>query len=378
MFRAIIFLTFFAAAVPCFCEEQTALDRARREAYDSAESRKCVDAGLRWIADHQLADGGWSFDLDKCPKCRGQCSDSGHLADARIAPTALALWAMFRGEQTPRRGEHRRSVAKGLKFLLDRAQKEEGGWSFGEESGPLDSHALTMIMLCEAYGIDGRRLSEFKETVQRTASHGLSVQNRDGGWGRPKSDIVSTAWYMFALDRYHRSYLDVPAENVKRLTKYIDRIAAEDEPGPVQGSPRNDHRRATAAELFCRIHIDKPFEDPVKKAIDRLAAGGYAKEDMVYNLFAGETLILHGTTGLHQDARWRRWNVGLRDWLVEQQVKDGHESGSWTPVKSSAESSAGGRLYSTAMATLILETYYVPRWCNCGRGGHQGDEEFPE
>jgi hypothetical protein len=382
MFRVVVFLAFFVTAVPSPCQENAPLARAYQEASASPESDKSVKAALQWIANHQLPDGGWSFDLAKCPKCRAECSQGGRLTDARIAPTALALWAMFRGRQTPERGDHQQCVATALKFLLDRARKGKDGWSFVEDSAPFDSHALAMIMLCEAYNTGFWELRDMKPTVQQTVSYGLSIQNPDGGWGPQESDLVSTAWYMLALERHHVSGMDIPQDNVKRFVKYIDSIRIEAESGDKLLSRKTDRSRTTAAFRFCQVFSGKAFEAPVMKAIDVLADQGYSRGDMICNLFAGETLILHGTNRLHQDVRWRRWNVNLRDWLVAQQLKEGHEGGSWVPDQSLPEGAAGGRLYSTAITALILETYYVTRWCNCGRGAHRGnppeEEDFPE
>ena len=36
----------------------------------------------------QLADGSWSFDHQRSPKCNKKCDHTGHLSDARIAATA--------------------------------------------------------------------------------------------------------------------------------------------------------------------------------------------------------------------------------------------------------------------------------------------------
>jgi len=46
----------------------------------------------------------------------------------------------------------------------------------------------------------------------------------------------------------------------------------------------------------------------------------------------------------------------MRDQLVNSQVQLGHEKGSW--YHAGPWSSAGGRLYDTAMSTMILEVYY--------------------
>jgi hypothetical protein len=266
-----------------------------------------------------------------------------------------------------------------VRFLLDRARKDDNGCAFVEESAPFDSHALVTNLLCEAMNGAWWDVDDMREATEQTVRYALSIQNPDGGWGRPRSDLVSTAWYALAWVRYGFR-VRIPEENGKRLVKYFNSIRTESEAGDVMRSHKIAHRRAVATGLFCQIPSGKGYSAPVKNAIDILAERGYATDDMIYNLFAGETLILHGTNRLDQDARWRRWNVNLRDWLVAQQIKEGHESGSWAPNWSLPEPLAGGRLYSTAMAALILETYYVPRWCNCGRGAHQGNDQddFPE
>jgi hypothetical protein len=48
----------------------------------------------------------------------------------------------------------------------------------------------------------------------------------------------------------------------------------------------------------------------------------------------------------------------MRDYLIETQSKSGHEAGSWYFDGTDLGSLAGGRLYCTAMATMILEVYY--------------------
>jgi hypothetical protein len=46
----------------------------------------------------------------------------------------------------------------------------------------------------------------------------------------------------------------------------------------------------------------------------------------------------------------------MRDYLVKSQSTDGHEAGSWYFPEQ--HSTPGGRLYTTAMATMTLEVYY--------------------
>ncbi len=53
---------------------------------------------------------------------------------------------------------------------------------------------------------------------------------------------------------------------------------------------------------------------------------------------------------------WENWNRTIRERLIATQGRGGHESGSWYFGGHYGE--VGGRMYNTAMATMILEVYY--------------------
>jgi hypothetical protein len=57
-----------------------------------------------------------------------------------------------------------------------------------------------------------------------------------------------------------------------------------------------------------------------------------------------------------QGEPWRRWNTALMPELLTHQRRDGAATGSWDPEGEWAET--GGRVYQTALCTLMLEVYY--------------------
>ena len=57
-----------------------------------------------------------------------------------------------------------------------------------------------------------------------------------------------------------------------------------------------------------------------------------------------------------QGVHWQRWNEALRRTLVSRQVKEGPQAGSWDT--DDLWGGHGGRVYTTALATLTLEVYY--------------------
>ena len=78
---------------------------------------------------------------------------------------------------------------------------------------------------------------------------------------------------------------------------------------------------------------------------------GPSANNVYYNYYA--TQVLHHYHG----PIWEAWHPTLRDFLVEAQATKGHESGSWY-FDDDFGSNVGGRLYITAMSTMILEVYY--------------------
>ena len=53
---------------------------------------------------------------------------------------------------------------------------------------------------------------------------------------------------------------------------------------------------------------------------------------------------------------WKRWSEALQKTLLARQRASGALAGSWDPI--TRWDGYGGRVYSTALATLCLEAYY--------------------
>ena len=129
------------------------VNEVRREGGSKA-SEVAVHKALQWLANHQLPDGGWCFDLNKCPSCKGKCRDSGSLANARNAATGLALLAYLGAGQTHEKsGKYRSTVHRGLQYLLARMKVNDNGGSLYEPKGTMYSHGIGAIAICEAYAM---------------------------------------------------------------------------------------------------------------------------------------------------------------------------------------------------------------------------------
>jgi hypothetical protein len=89
----------------------------------------------------------------------------------------------------------------------------------------------------------------------------------------------------------------------------------------------------------------------LEKGVQYLARTGPDKGNMYYNYYA--TQVMHHWEG----DLWKTWNEEMRDYLVNTQVKNGADKGSWQ-FNGDHGSERGGRLYCTAMACMTLEVYY--------------------
>ena len=67
-----------------------------------------------------------------------------------------------------------------------------------------------------------------------------------------------------------------------------------------------------------------------------------------------------------QNDVWTRWNLKTRDYLVKVQRRGGEADGSFDPDP--RWTNQGGRVCSTAFATLTLQVYYRYLPMYAGRG----------
>ena len=86
------------------------------------------------------------------------------------------------------------------------------------------------------------------------------------------------------------------------------------------------------------------------QGVAQLNAWGPSQDSLYYDYYA--TQVLFHWAG----PEWDTWNRKMREHLISTQERAGHQTGSW--YFESQQTPPGGRLYNTAMATMILEVYY--------------------
>lgn len=330
----------------------------------SVQSERAVEQGLRWIAAHQAGDGSWRFDL-KVEGCYSRCRNPGS-EPSTTAATGLALLPFLGAGYTHKQGPYMDTVERGLYYLLRRGRKTDHGLDFqeGMKNG-MYAQGLVAIALCEAYAMT--RDPALKDPAQEAIRFIEYAQDKSGGgWryrpGEP-GDTTVTGWQLMALKSAELAGLTVDCSVHYAAQRFLDTVASEQ--GALYGYQDPTPRHSTTAiGLLCRMYAGWPREHPpLARGIAHLAEWGPSETDLYYDYYAQQVMRHWGGSD------WRRWNEKMREYLIQTQATQGHEAGSW--YFDDPHSRVGGRLYTTALAVMILEVYYryMPLY---------GSEVFPQ
>lgn len=319
-------------------------------------SEASVEAALKWFSEHQWSDGGWRFDLAACPRCNGACRDAGS-NNSSTAATGLALLCYLGAGYTHQEGEYKEQVLRGLLFLQDKmVVSSHGGDLRGGDT--MYAQGIATLALTEAYAMTHDR--DFRESAGQAIQFILDAQYDDGGWryapnweAPARGDTTVTGWQVAALRSASLTDIELPSDLWARISSYLDSVQYDDGQNYlyVQGDSPNRRTAATPIGLLCRmIGGWKKDYRPLRQSVVRLGRVSPSDKDVYFNYYTSQ--VLHHVGG----ASWKRWNPRMREYLIAAQATDGHERGSW--YFSEPHSSTGGRLYTTAMATMTLEVYY--------------------
>ncbi|MBL9124886.1 MAG: terpene cyclase/mutase family protein [Planctomycetaceae bacterium] len=318
----------------------------------TGKTEGAVQLALAWLAKQQRPDGSWSL--------RGPYSDGAGVENVASA-TAMALLAFQGNGNTHQKGKYKENVDRGIKFLLS-LQGEDGNFYHG---GPythaLYTHGQCTIVICELYGMtrDGR----FKKPAERAVAYCCRAQDKNlGGWKYNPgdySDTSVTGWVLMGLQSARMAGLDVPAETLARVHKYLDAAQAEGGSRYAYEPGKEPTVVMTAEGLLCRQYLGWPQND------ERLDRGTeylvqlenlpkWEDRNVYYWYYA--TQVLHHLEG----PRWEKWNNVMRELLPAKQEKSGAEAGSWHPTAGEPDrwGFQGGRLFVTCLSVYVLEVYY--------------------
>ncbi|MBN8625593.1 MAG: hypothetical protein J0M17_08900 [Planctomycetes bacterium] len=358
---------------PPLYQQRVASDRLQIAAAHggSLRTEAAVNAALQWLATHQEADGRWSpqrFGAGHETEVLGH-NRGGAGANADTGITGLALLALLGAGHTQERGDHQKAVAAGVKFLIETQHPNGNLGGNAEPFAFMYCHGMAALALSEAYAMTSDAALE--QPVRRAIDYTLKCQNRaTGGWRyRPQEagDLSQLGWQLMALKSAELAGVEVPSEARDGMIRFLQGVTS----GPAGGyasyrAGERVSRPMTAEALVCKQFLGMARQNPAGDEAGDLLLGelpGLGERNFYY--------WYYGTLGMYQlqGDHWRRWNDALTGELLKSQIQSGDEAGTWEP--NDVWGGYGGRVYSTALATLCLEVYYryLPLYVEAANNG---------
>lgn len=309
------------------------------------QSEEAVVRALEFLSRNQEPDGRWTW----LRKSRGSKSTTDK-NDTGL--TGLALMCFLASDHTPAKdGPYRKAVAAGLDQLLAR-QKGDGDL---RGKGDMYSHAIATVAMAEAAHMT--KDERYRTAALKAAEFIVRAQHPAGGWRYTPGEAGDTSvlgWQVMALHAAERLGFEIPEKTRGGALSYLDKIGGGRHRMLV-GYQSNDATPAMTAEaMFSRLMLGQKLTgEEVAEASASVTAElpSRARRENFYQWYYTSLALMQ----VQNDA-WKKWNSDCRDRLVTLQQKDGDLAGSWD--LSDRWSETGGRVYTTALATLTLQVYY--------------------
>ena len=298
-----------------------------------------IDRGLEYLAANQRKDGGWH---------------------ANNAINSLALLAFMGRGHTPGRGRYPDVLEKGKKFVLANAQDNPKGYLAQFGGGSMYEHGLTTLALAEMYGMDPD--PELEARLRAAVTLIEKTQSPRGGWRYGPSpdnqDLSVTVMQIVALRAANNAEIPVSQKVIDNAIAYVKSCnypaGGFGYEGPGQGGP------TSAAGVLSLQLLGRPDDPGIPKTMDYLKTflRPSAKEQWenhglgYFYYFHYYAMQAHYQYG---GAHWNDWHPKVRDALLLKQNADG----SWDVPAGSSEAAHAdpNKVYSTAMACLVLDIY---------------------
>ncbi len=324
-------------------------------------SEQAVERSLKWLADHQDPAGFWDADAHGAGQVGVDEEGvnrqyAGKTADTGL--TALALLAFLGAGHTQEEGPHTDNVNRAIDWLIDN-QRDDGFLAVGAAHfEQMYCHGMATYALAEAYGMQSdAKNSLIRRPLEKAVLYIAAQQGEDGGWryvkGQP-GDMSMFGWQLMALKSAEIAGLTMPAAARAKMVRFLkERSLGENSGLAAYRAGLKPTPPMTAEALFCKQMLGMTRSNPASvEAVTYLLENAPKRSELNYYYWYYGTLAMYQFGG----TAWERWNAALRDLLIAEQIKTGPDAGSWGPKDSWGP--YGGRVYSTAFATLSLEVYY--------------------
>jgi type II secretory pathway pseudopilin PulG len=371
-------------------------DAAEEDTADAA--KKTVDEGLIWLILHQMGNGGWTLKhhMGGRPACAGRCPDES-ICDKPCTgvATGLALLCFLGNGSGPGHGDHKKTVAKGINFLIRQVQPNGYIGTCKPRAGGYEP-AFALMALVEAMrsgsihgswgSVNPRRLWDASFRALNYVSH---CEFPTGGFRYSCGvypDTSVTAAMLQSLKSSEEARFPIPdLQGISdRLHNWLDLCQNLDShyPGNVvqdaqfagtrfynlgirygyQPPDRHaDSLAMWAAGGYMRLYLDPDLkyhtaiESLATEFHTRLQDAGRPDPDRYLNFYAHHFMRMVGDdTGA--GAVWSDWSAAMEQHLIDTRETEGHPRGSW--YENSQWNPHLGRLGVTCLSLLSLKAYY--------------------
>jgi len=300
-----------------------------------------LERSLSWLAAVQEPDGSWSAE-----KWGGQ-------RNYTIGVTSFALLAFLKSGERPLDGPFAQHIRKGIQFIL--SQQTPDGFFSPLCSGVPYNHGLATTALLEAYRITGD--PRLRGPLDRAIRCIRSTQTERGGWSYfqlPSPNTSISVWQVHALLLADSLGWHEARENARKAVAWLSSLVDDEgyfgyrEPGDFPYG--RDTVTAMGASCLLLYRARSTADVPLSPALLRSLRQVAAKMDQGYCHSYFLALSASAPDGQFLRKQLRQ----MRKALVERQLRIGEHAGSWEP--SDRWGTAGGRVYSTALAAMSLES----------------------
>ena len=325
----------------------------------SEATERAVQAGLRWLAAAQSADGRWEAarhgaGIERTAEGRERRGVGGR-TDHGV--TGLALLAMLGAGNTHRDGPHAATVDRGIRFLVGR-QRADGSFAGDAEFfAALYCHGMATIAVAECLAMTGDE--SLRPAVERGVAHTLAMQHpATGGWryaAGDRGDTSQCGWQVMVLATARNAGLGGFDAAEARARVFLQSVASGAAGGlAAYRLGERPSMAMTAEALYCRLVLGaSPAAPATAEALSMISSAPPTPATANAYAWYYATLASFHAGG----PQWDRWNAQLQATLVPMQRRDGGPlDGSWDPDP--VWGGHGGSVYSTALSAMTLEVYY--------------------
>ncbi|MCG8449929.1 MAG: squalene--hopene cyclase [Pirellulales bacterium] len=330
----------------------------------SAQTERAVQNALGWLAKSQSENGGWDASKFSAGEERRVLGENRQQAgiNADTGVSGLALLAFLGAGHTHLRGPYATDVARGLEYLRQ-AQRSDGSlYGDAQMFARTYCHSMATFAVCEAWALtEDERLEPMARSAIR---YTLSLQHpADGGWRYLRGhtgDTSQLGWVLMTLKSARLAGIGIPAVTWTRVDRFLRRVERGSGGGLAAYRPEGPPSRTMTAEaMFCRQLRHEIEATELAPTIAREATHSILQElpskahrNFYFWYYASLALQQNQHQSPEAAEAWENWNHALTTTLLTTQQDDG----SWQP--DTVWGGYGGRVYTTALATLCLEVYY--------------------